>query len=177
MGTDSFERDVCDSMKRLYRFGVKSFGRTMSCEEIEDLTQETLIDALRTRSTFRGECQVFTWLGQIFRFKAITYLRKRAKTVSLDEMLQDASLEQDDTRIFEPSTDHTPEDELLCAEQEARVGAELDKLSSAHREAVRRVYYDDLSIDEAAAYIGIPAATVKTRLFYARKALEKQLAA
>jgi DNA-directed RNA polymerase specialized sigma24 family protein len=41
--------------------------------------------------------------------------------------------------------------------------------SSDHREIIDLVYYHEKSIDEAAQIIGIPAATVKTRMFYARQ--------
>jgi RNA polymerase sigma-70 factor, ECF subfamily len=52
----------------------------------------------------------------------------------------------------------------------------LAELSSDHREIIDLVYYHDKSIDEAAQIIGIPAATVKTRMFYARKKLAEIVA-
>ena len=51
----------------------------------------------------------------------------------------------------------------------------LDNLSYDHREIIDLVYYHEKSIDEAAQIIGIPAATVKTRMFYARKKLGEWL--
>ena len=47
----------------------------------------------------------------------------------------------------------------------------LTRLSLEHREIIDLVYYHEKSIDECAQIIGIPAATVKTRMFYARKKL------
>jgi RNA polymerase sigma-70 factor, ECF subfamily len=44
-------------------------------------------------------------------------------------------------------------------------------LSPEHREIVDLVYYHERSIAECAEIIGIPAATVKTRMFYARRNL------
>ena len=43
--------------------------------------------------------------------------------------------------------------------------------SLEHREIINLVYYHEKSIDECAQILGIPAATVKTRMFYARKKL------
>ena len=50
-----------------------------------------------------------------------------------------------------------------------RIGAALLKLSPDHREIIDVVYYHEKSIEECAQILAIPAATVKTRLFYARK--------
>jgi RNA polymerase sigma-70 factor (ECF subfamily) len=52
----------------------------------------------------------------------------------------------------------------------------LGELSSDHRAIIDLVYYHEKSIDEAAQIIGIPAATVKTRMFYARKKLAEIVA-
>ena len=47
----------------------------------------------------------------------------------------------------------------------------LTRLSPEHREIIDLVYYHEQSIDECAQILGIPAATVKSRMFYARKKL------
>ncbi len=47
----------------------------------------------------------------------------------------------------------------------------MNKLSDAHREVIDLVYYHEKSVEEAGVIIGILQATVKTRMFYARKAL------
>ena len=53
----------------------------------------------------------------------------------------------------------------------------LTKLSAEHRQIIDLVYYHEQSVDEAAQVLGIPAATVKTRMFYARKKLGEWLKA
>ena len=45
------------------------------------------------------------------------------------------------------------------------------KLSPDHREIIDLVYYHEKSVEECAVILGIPAATVKTRMFYGRKKL------
>jgi len=47
----------------------------------------------------------------------------------------------------------------------------LTKLSREHREIIDLVYYHEKSVDDSAQVLGIPSATVKTRMFYARKKL------
>jgi RNA polymerase sigma-70 factor (ECF subfamily) len=44
----------------------------------------------------------------------------------------------------------------------------LKQLSPAHREVIDLVYYHEKSVDEVARIVGVPPATVKTRMFYAR---------
>jgi RNA polymerase sigma-70 factor, ECF subfamily len=47
----------------------------------------------------------------------------------------------------------------------------MTKLSREHREIIDLVYYHEKSVNDAARVLGIPSATVKTRMFYARKKL------
>ena len=53
----------------------------------------------------------------------------------------------------------------------------LEQLSREHREVIDLVYYHEKSIEEVAEIVGIPEATVKTRMFYARKKLSELLKA
>ena len=51
------------------------------------------------------------------------------------------------------------------------LGRALDRLSPAHRQVLVEVYYRDVPAQRVAAKLGIPAATVRTRLHYALRAL------
>jgi DNA-directed RNA polymerase specialized sigma24 family protein len=51
----------------------------------------------------------------------------------------------------------------------------LTRLSAEHRQVIDLVYYHEKSVDEAAQIIDGPPATVKTRMFYARKKLAQLL--
>ncbi len=53
----------------------------------------------------------------------------------------------------------------------------LSALSLEHREIIDLVYYHDMSVKEASEVLDIPEATVKTRMFYARKKLKEMLQA
>ena len=53
----------------------------------------------------------------------------------------------------------------------------LVALSAEHREIIDLVYYHEKSVEEVAEIVGIPEATVKTRMFYARKKLAELLKA
>ena len=51
----------------------------------------------------------------------------------------------------------------------------LTRLSAEHREVIDLVYYHEKSVEEVATIVGLPEATVKTRMFYARKKLSELL--
>jgi RNA polymerase sigma-70 factor (ECF subfamily) len=53
----------------------------------------------------------------------------------------------------------------------------LSQLSSDHRQVIDLVYYHEKTIEEVTEIIQVPKNTVKTRMFYARKSLEKLLTA
>ena len=53
----------------------------------------------------------------------------------------------------------------------------LTALSPDHREIIDLVYYHEKSVEEVAVIVGIPEATVKTRMFYARKKMSELLKA
>ena len=131
----------------------------------EDAVNEVFFDVWRTAISFEGRSQVSTWLMAIARNKALSSMRRT--TEPLDD--ETAELLED------------PEDDPEIAMQKNQQGSIMRKclaqLSPAHREIIDLVYYGDSTIDEAAAKIGIPRNTVKTRMHYARKELEQLLGA
>lgn len=142
---------------RVYRFVLRMLRDVTATE---DLVSQVFLDVWRTASQFEGRSQVSTWLLSIARFKALTALRQRKyEDIDQDEVMEVA----DSADTPEASLDRTRTSEILRAC--------VAKLSPAHREIVNLVYYHEKSVDEVAGIVGIPASTVKTRMFYARKAL------
>jgi RNA polymerase sigma-70 factor (ECF subfamily) len=142
---------------RVYRFVLRMLRDTTSAE---DLVSQVFLDVWRTAGQFEGRSQVSTWLLSIARFKALTALRQR----------KHEDIDQDDVMEIADQAD-TPEASLDRSRTSAILRACVAKLSPAHREIVNLVYYHEKSVEEVAALIGIPASTVKTRMFYARKQL------
>jgi len=108
---------------------------------------------------------VSTWLISIARFKALSARRRRTDT-ALDETIEDT--------IADPAND--PEVTLQEKDRGELVRRALTQLSLDHRQIIDLVYYHEKTIDECAQILGIPAATVKTRMFYARKKLAELVA-
>jgi RNA polymerase sigma-70 factor, ECF subfamily len=124
----------------------------------EDLLSEVFLDVWRQAGRFEGRSSV--WLMSIARFKALSARRRRTEA-ELDEKIE--------TTVADPSND--PEAALQEKDRGEWLRAALSRLSPEHREIIDLVYYYEKSVDECAHILGIPAATVKTRMFYARKKL------
>jgi RNA polymerase sigma-70 factor (ECF subfamily) len=148
---------------RLYRFLL----RLVRNESLaEDLISEVFLDVWRQASRFEGRSSVGTWLLAIGRFKALSALRKKPEEM-LDGERAGAIADLADT----------PEQALQKSDKAAILRACLERLSAEHREVVDLVYYHEKSVEEVAEIVGIPANTVKTRMFYARKRLSELLKA
>jgi RNA polymerase sigma-70 factor, ECF subfamily len=132
----------------------------------EDLISEVFLDVWRQAGKFEGRAAVSTWLLAIARFKALSALRRRP-----DEELDDEAAE-----AIEDTAD-TPEVALQKKDKSVVLRQCLSGLSAEHREIVDLVYYHEKSVEEVAEIVGIPEATVKTRMFYARKKLAELLKA
>ena len=74
-----------------------------------------------------------------------------------------------ETTVADPAND--PEAALQVKNRGELVREALTHLSSEHREIIDLVYYHEKSVDECAQILGIPTATVKTRMLYARRKL------
>ena len=107
-----------------------------------------------------------TWLLAIARFKAWSANRVW-KPVSFDA----SGLEQ------MADTADNSEEAVLKLDRRTKLRAMLAQMSHEHREIIDLVYYDEKTISEVAEVIQVPKNTVKTRMFYARKALQRLLVA
>jgi RNA polymerase sigma-70 factor (ECF subfamily) len=146
---------------RVYRFVLRLVRNEATAE---DLISEVFLDVWRQAGKFEGRSAVSTWMLGIARFKALSVLRKRP-----EEELDEETAEQ-----IEDQTDD-PEVALAKKDKAAVLRQALSKLSAEHREVVDLVYYHEKSVEEVAGIVGIPEATVKTRMFYARKKLSELL--
>jgi RNA polymerase sigma-70 factor (ECF subfamily) len=118
------------------------------------------LDVWRQAGRFEGRSSVATWLLSIARFKALSACRRRTEA-ELDEKIE--------TTV--PDTANDPEAVLQEKNRGELLRQALTRLSFEHREIIDLIYYHEKTIDECAHILGIPAATVKTRMFYARKKL------
>ena len=148
---------------RVYRFVLRLVGNATVAE---DLISDVFLDVWRQAGKFEARSAASTWLLAIARFKALSAMRRKPEE-ELDEDTVGA--------VEDPSDD--PEVAVQKKDKGEILRKCLSALSPEHREIIDLVYYHEKSVEEVAGIVGIPEATVKTRMFYARKKLSELLKA
>ena len=141
----------------VYRWLLRFVGNETVAE---DLLSDVFFDVWQQAGRFEGRAAVSTWLLSIARFKALS-ARRRRTDAALDETIETTVADSADN----------PEIALQKKSRGELVRAALMKLSADHREILDLVYYHENSVEDCALILNIPVATVKTRMFYARKKL------
>ncbi|WP_179774636.1 sigma-70 family RNA polymerase sigma factor [Amycolatopsis endophytica] len=128
----------------------------------EDVVQETLIRAWRNADKLDREPEMLrAWLHTVARRIVIDGWRsRRARPQEVEE--PDANL------VGVPDES----DRTLAA---MMLYEALQTLSAEHREAVLQTYLQDRTVNEAAAKLGVPPGTVKSRIYHAVRALRRAL--
>ena len=147
----------------LYRWLLRLVSETATAE---DLLSEVFLDVWRHAAVFEGRSSASTWLLAIARNKAISARRRRPDVELNDELTSTLADPADDPELMLEKKDR---DEVLRRS--------VAQLSQGHAEIIDLVYYHGKSVNEVAEVMGLNAATVKTRMFYARKKLAELAAA
>lgn len=150
---DAFVRSYADA---LWRFARSTVGDDHTAEEI---TQDTMAAAIRGATRFRGDSSVRTWVFAICRRQCAGHLRRR--TVALTS-LDEATAETIGALDGDPTTAH--------ALREA-----MGRLSDDHRDAFVLISVLGYRRVEAAALLGIPASTMRSRHDAARRSMAEYL--
>jgi len=141
--------------------------------ECMDVTQEAFIKAYRGLNNFRGDSQFYTWLYRIASNTAKNHLASRARKAPLNAVdVDDAELFQGESGLKEYDT---PERNLLSDEIKHTVMRTVEALPEDLRNAITLREMDGLSYEEIAEVMDCPIGTVRSRIFRAREAIDKEL--
>lgn len=144
-----------------------SYRMLHNAAEAEDAAQEIFLRAYTKLATYDRGRKFSTWLLSIASNYCIDVLRRRRMTqVDLDEVA-----------FAVPSDAPGPERSALNKEQREAIARAISKLPDTYRLVTVLRYYHDLSYEEIERATGLTEATVKTRLFRARRQLEDLLEA
>jgi RNA polymerase sigma-70 factor (ECF subfamily) len=144
---------------RLRYYLHKTFGRR---DGVEDAVQEVWFTVFRKVRDLADPAAFTTWLYRIAQRQAHGLLRKRqlsCRTVEEAEQVTDPSSEEPD----------------FSAEEGQRIHAALDELSLEHRQVLVLRFLEDMAYEDIADVTGCQTGTVKSRLYYAKKALRSVL--
>lgn len=165
--------NIAELKDELEKLHSASFGWALSCcrrdmSEAEEVLQTVYLKIFEGKARYRGEASLKTWLFAVIRKTAITEYRKRAlrNLVFLgnsEKPIEGATLADAPTVIFEKS------------EMEKVFREALGKLPRRQREAMHLVFYQDLSLREAADVMGISIGSARQHYERGKKHLREWL--
>jgi RNA polymerase sigma-70 factor (ECF subfamily) len=153
---------------RLFRYLVYL---TASRERAEDFFQETWIRVIERGYQYDGQSKFETWLFSIARHLVIDWQRQK-KARGLDSPLEPetgAPLE------FADSGSPSPLSLVLTQEEASVVQTSLERVPVIHREVLLLRFQEDMPLADIASVLGVPLATVKSRLYRGLESLRSLL--
>jgi RNA polymerase sigma-70 factor (ECF subfamily) len=152
-----------DAMRALYRiYGGELYGFTLNAlgdrGAAEEIVQEVFVRAWRHAGSYDpGRAAVRTWLYQIARNAIIDSRRRASVRPGLPQHL--------------PTSEAESGESLERAMLGWQVAAALERLTPEHRQMIRMAQFRGLTMREIAEHTGLPLGTVKSRTWYALRAL------
>jgi RNA polymerase sigma-70 factor (ECF subfamily) len=145
--------------------------------EAEDALQDAYMDAYRHIDAFRGGARLATWLTRIVINQALMRLRKHKRS-RIVVPLRDAGAAEPDQAEADVADERSesPPGATLRSEIRRALERRIDELPVAFRTVFVMREVEDMTVEETAECLAIPAATVRTRLFRARALLREALA-
>jgi RNA polymerase sigma-70 factor (ECF subfamily) len=144
---------------------IYGFFETKCASDADELTQATFLACLRARDQFRGDSSFRTYLFTIARNELFRVLRTRQR--------RDAKLDFELSSIADLVS--TPGTRLARNQEHRALIDALQHLPVEQQTLLELHYWEDLEIAELAKIFDAPAATIRTRLHRARKALREQV--
>lgn len=123
-------------------------------DEAADALQDAMLSAFRNASSFRGDSAVTTWLHRVVVNACLDRIRRRA--------VRAADPLPDDDRVAELGST-TRSDPAELQEMRLDILSALGSLNPDQRAAIVLVDMEGYSVDEAAAILGCPPGTIKSR--------------
>ncbi len=154
-----------------------AFGVVRHPEDAMDVVQDAFIKAHKYLDKFEGNSSFYTWLYRIVMNLAIDHLRKhrRVKPVELDETRMSTDDDTAESPLMPRILGSNPGRALQDKQIRARIDEALDELSENHRTVLVMRELEGLSYEEMAQSMGCSKGTIMSRLFHARKNMQRRL--
>lgn len=148
--------------ERVFRYAHRLINDVAKAEEV---TNDVMLEVWKTAPRFEGRSQVSTWILGITRHLALNAVRrKQLDTVEMDDAPPVADDGQPGSAV-----------ELDRETLKRGIRDTLTALSTEHRDVIELTFFHGLSYAEIADVVGCPENTVKTRMFHAKKHLQRLL--
>ena len=172
--TGAFEALMRRHNRRLYRVARAILNDD---GDAEDALQEAYLAAYQRIGTFQAKSTLSTWLTRIVVNAALQRLRTSKRQRVVVPLIGAERDEENDIMTTSDGTKPaTPERAAMRAEMRRLLEREIDNLPVAFRTVLILREVEEMSVEEAAECLDVPAATVRTRLFRAKAQLREALA-
>lgn len=152
----------------IYAFAMDTLKNKQTTE---DVTQETFLEIFRTIGNLKEPLAFVTWAKRIAYHQCTRYFKKKKDFVPYED--EDGNTIFDD--VCEENSEAIPQEAYEGKELKNTIRGMVDNLSEEQRSAVLLFYYDHLPVAKIAEIQEVSEGTVKSRLNYARKAMEKSI--
>lgn len=157
------DQDAFRELLQRYELRLRCFvrRRIVSGDQVDDVIQEIWTDVFRQLPRLSDAGAFRNWLYRIAHGKIALVLRR----LQLQPQATD-DLEHADCPAEEPT---------FSADDATAIHAALNELSADHREVLILRFLEDMSCEEISQVVGVPPGTVRSRLYYAKLELKRQL--
>ena len=143
--------------------------------EAEDAVQDGYLKAFEAIGTFAGRSSLSTWLTRIVVNEALSRRRRAQRRSHLLDQASVVFLEEYRERLMAGSVTQSPEKVLMRRQISKLLETAIARLPDTFRSVFVLREIEGLSVEDTAEALQIPVETVKTRLFRARRRLQKEL--
>lgn len=172
----AFNELVLRYQKKVY---LIAYGMIGDHQDAREKTQEVFLRVFRHLPSFEGSSSFYTWIYRITVNLCIDHYRRRKMRKSEYADKYDHAPTLVEETVFptvSSASRETPTGRLLREELGAKIREAMDKLSPKHRQVLVLRELEGLSYQEIADVVGISIGTVMSRLFHARKQMQRRLA-
>jgi RNA polymerase sigma factor (sigma-70 family) len=164
--------DISELKAELEKLHAASFGWAMSCcrhnnAEAEEVLQSVYLKILEGKARYGGECKLQTWLFSVIRKTAISERRKA--------LVRTLANSPTGLTVHGHSCEVGPEVELERSQMQRRFRMALENLPRRQRETLHLVFYQDLSLREAAQVMGVSIGSARRHYERGKKHLRQAL--
>lgn len=151
------------------------FKLVNNSEDRRDLAQDVYLKVFANLEGFKYQSKLSTWIAQITYNTCLSYIDKKKLVLTGDLYPSNDSGEENSLSESEDVTSTGIEMQLFQKQQSAILKAEIDKLPPLFKTLIVLFHQEQLSYEEIGTITGLPAGTLKSYLFRARKSLKMNL--
>ena len=157
------DRNAFEEIFRLYQPRLRYYIRCLdhSSANTDDLLQDVWMKVIKKIGTLKDVRAFTAWLYRITRNEVMSKLRLKEPFVGLSDEHLDIRVQVDEPAFND--------------EDAVRVHQALKKLKAHHREVITLSFLEQMTYKQIAELLGIRVGTVKSRVFFAKQSLFKEL--